>query len=126
MQRNVEDRNRRMPRSLGLATLIALALVAAASLSQCRLVEDRLTGVGRGPVSEQARSDCVASCNDQFRAARDAETERHRAALQACGSDKTCRKDEDDLNKQNLQAIHAQLLSCKQGCYNEGAAAGGR
>jgi len=126
VHRNVEHRSLRMPRSLGLALLIAGVLLAAASLSQCRLVEDRITGVSGGLGSQQARSDCLDRCNQQYRAARAAENNRHRIALQACGNDKTCRKNEDQLHQQNLQALIDRMQQCKQGCYNEGAAIGGR
>jgi len=126
VHRNVEHRSPRMPRSLGFAGLALGALLITASLSQCRRVEDRITGVEFGPSSGTARSDCVRQCYDAFKAARAAETDRHRQALQACGTDKVCRKNEDTLYKNNLQALFDQLQDCKRNCYNEGAAGGGR
>ena len=126
VHRIVEHKGSRMSRLVVAIAFIAGVIAIAASLSQCRLVEDRITGVERTPGSGSARSSCVADCNEQYKAGRKAENDRHRAALQACGDDKTCRKTEDELHEANLEQLVAQLQSCKQGCYNEGSIGGGR
>jgi len=126
MDRTLGTHITRMPRGLRNASLVAGLLIAVASLSQCRAVEDRITGVDLTPSSASARSACVQRCNDQFKAARKAEQERLRVALVACGDSKSCKKEELARHQSNLAALVAQMQNCKRTCYNEGAGIGGR
>ena len=126
MDHTVEHRTTRMPRGIRNSLLIAGLLLTSTSLTQCRLVDSRTTGVDLTPSSVSARSSCVQQCNDQYKAARKAEEHRSRAAIKACKSDKECKKREKALNKSNVDAISNQRKLCKRNCYNEGAGIGGR
>ena len=126
MDHTVEHRTTRMPRGFRYSLLVAGLLITAASLSQCRMVENPTTGIDLTPASTSARSSCVHRCNEQYKAARKAEDIRTRAATKACKSDKACKKQEKALNKSIEDALSKQRKACKRNCYNEGAGIGGR
>ena len=126
MDHTVEHRTTRMPRGIRNSLLIAGLLITSSSLTQCRLVDSRTTGVDLTPSSASARSSCVHRCNEQYKAARKAEDIRTRAATKACKSDKACKKQEKALNKSIEDALSKQRKACKRNCYNEGAGIGGR
>ncbi len=111
-------------KQLALTAVLGLAVVG---LSQCRMVEDNITGV---ELSTQAgvdqRSDCVKRCNDTYKDAMKAEKDRNKAAEKACKSDKPCKKAEKERSKRNEEAIKDAKDDCKRGCYNEGSGGGGR
>lgn len=126
MDHTVEHRTTRMPRGIRNALLIGGLLIAAASLSQCRMVDSRTTGVDLTPSSASARSSCVHRCNEVYKSARKTEENRSRAAIKACRSDKVCKKQEQAIKKSNLDALSQERKRCKRNCYNEGAGIGGR
>ena len=108
--------------------LTAVLGLAVAGLSQCRMVDDTVTGVelnASGTLS--ARSKCKKECDKTYKAEKKAEDARHKAADKACGKkDKACKETEKDLHKNNSEAIKDRKEECKRGCYNEGAGGGGR
>ena len=118
-------RSSRTPRLLGLGLVAAVALVVATSLTQCRMVDDRITSVDL-KASANDRSTCMEHCMDQYRARRRAEDQRYQNALAACGDDKSCRKDAKQTHKDNDSSIKRMMQECKRTCYNEGAGVGGR
>ncbi len=116
--------NVRRVKNFALTAVLGFALVG---LSQCRMVEDNITGVDLnvGSTVDQ-RSDCVKDCNERYKDAKRIEDDRHKAAEKACRSDKACKKAEKDRNKNNEEAIKDAKDACKRGCYNEGSGGGGR
>ena len=113
----------------GFKTLMLTAMLgfAVVGLSQCRMVEDTLTGVELNTQDGvNSRSDCVKRCNDQYKAAQRAEDARHKSALSACGTNKTCQKAEKETHKKNDKKIVDDMQECKRACYNEGSGGGGR
>lgn len=114
----------RILKVIGLAA--ALGLVAV-GLSQCRFVNDTVTGLDlKSATGLSAKSECVRSCNDAYKDAMKQETERHKTAMKACGKDKDCKHAEDALFKTNKSQIRDAKKLCKGGCYNEGGGTGGR
>jgi len=118
-------RSSRTPRLLGFGLVAAVALVVATSLTQCRMVDDRITSVDL-KAGASARSTCMQRCMDQFRARKRAEDQRYRNALAACGDDRNCRKDEKQTHKERDASNVRMMQECKRTCYNEGAGLGGR
>ena len=124
---NIDHRNPRLRRGFAFVALAALLGLSVVGLSQCRLVDDTVTGVDLSANSGvNARSQCVHQCNEKFKACKRAEDARHKAAQRACGSDKACKKAEQRLHKQNKLACVRAMQLCKRNCYNEGAGVGGR
>ena len=114
------------PRGVSLVALAAILGLAAASLCQCRLVRDNVSGVDLGAASNaSARSECIHRCNDNRDAALAAEDARHRAALLVCGDDAACQDAEDQLHDQIVAGIIQDMKTCKKNCYNEGSGDGG-
>jgi len=113
-------------RSMGRVALLAVTILSAVTLSQCRVADDRLTGVhldANPAVSD--RGECVQQCQDRFRQALDAEEARHEAVLVACGEDTACKQAENDLHAQIRAQILEDMKNCKKNCYNEGGGKGG-
>jgi len=107
-------------RSMAIIALAAALGLAAIALSQCRMVPDMVTGLTLAPGRLSGRSSCVTGCNDQFEAALREEQNRHLAALRECGSDQTCRADENERHSVVEQQINDARRDCKKNCYNEG------
>jgi hypothetical protein len=123
---HIDHRNPRVRRGFAFVALAAVLGLAAVGLTQCRMVDDNVTGVDlRSGAGLNARSACVHQCNDKFKACDRAELARYKNAKKACGSDNTCRKAEERTHKDNHKACVTQKNQCKRNCYNEGAGNGG-
>jgi hypothetical protein len=124
---NTDHRNPRLRRGFAFVALAALLGLSAVSLTQCRMVNDTVTGVDlKANATASAKSNCVRQCNEKRKACQKAEDARHKEAKKACLSDKACKKAEDALHKDNKKACDQQKQLCKKGCYNEGAGSAGR
>jgi len=124
---NIDHRNPRLRRGFAFVALAALLGLAVVGLSQCRMVDDTVTGVNLNAASgTNARSDCVHRCNEAYKACHRAEDARHKAAQRNCGTDKACKKAEQSTHKANQLACVRQMQDCKRNCYNEGAGSIGR
>ena len=124
---NIDHRNPRLRRGFAFVALAALLGLSVVGLSQCRLVDDTVTGVElQANSGVSARSDCVHQCNEKYKACKRAEEARHKAAKRACNSEKVCKKAEERLHKENKAACKDAMKDCKRNCYNEGAGIGGR
>ena len=124
---NIDHRNPRLRRGFAFVALAALLGLSVVGLSQCRLVDDTVTGVElQANSGVSARSDCVHQCNEKYKACKRAEEARHKAAKRACNSEKVCKKAEERLHKENKAACKQAMKDCKRNCYNEGAGIGGR
>ena len=124
----IDHRNPRLRRGFAFVALAAVLGLAVVGLTQCRLVDDTVTGVDlQSNTGMNARSDCVHQCNEKFKACRRAEEARHKAAKRACQSiadnngRKACLKAEQALNHANHKACVEQMQFCKRHCYSEGA-----
>ncbi len=120
---HIDHRNPRVRRGFAFVALAAVLGLAAVGLSQCRMVNDNVSGVdlraGTGTLS--ARSACNHHCDDLFKACVRANESAFKACKRACGSNKACKKDCDRTHKDNQKACEAQKKQCKKSCYNEGA-----
>ena len=120
---HIDHRNPRVRRGFAFVALAAVLGLTAVGLTQCRMVDDKVTGVdlraGNGQLSH--KSSCTKQCNDQYKACVRAEEARHKAAKRACGHDAACKKAEDKKHRDNLKACETAKKQCKKSCYNEGA-----
>jgi len=121
---HIDHRNPRVRRGFAFVALAAVLGLTAVGLTQCRMVNDNVTGVdlrsGNGTLS--ARSACVKQCNEKFKTCQKNEEARHKAAKKACGShNSACKKAEEQKHNTNLKACESAKKQCKAGCYNEGA-----
>ena len=111
-------------KALALAVTLGLAVVG---LSQCRMVEDTVTGVDLTPAGNvNDRADCVKDCNEAFKAAERTEDSRYETAIRGCGKDSACIAREVAKTKENHAKNVDDMQACKRGCYNEGSGTGGR
>ena len=123
---NFDHRNPRLRRGFAFVALAAVLGLAAVGLTQCRMVNDTVTGIDLSANSGlNARSNCVHQCNEKYKACRRAEDARHKAAKRAC-PDNACRKAEERLHQNNHKDCVRQMQLCKRSCYNEGAGGAGR
>ena len=128
---NIDHRNPRLRRGFAFVALAAVLGLAAVGLTQCRLVDDTVTGVdlrSNSTAFSSARSKCVHQCDEKYKQCKKAEEARHKAAEKACGShNAACKKAEDQTHKANEKECVRQMQLCKQGCrYREGAGGAGR
>ena len=121
-----------------LARFVLLGIMAltALGLSQCRLMEDPITGVD---VRDEAafskkRSKCVHRCERDYKRCSKKESERHHDAKRECeklkkkgDEKKKCLKAESARHDAEKEACKDAKRKCKASCrYNEGAGSGGR
>jgi hypothetical protein len=114
----------RVRRTVVLAFLLGLAVVG---LSQCRGVDESITGVQlTAETSANGKSRCIKQCTRDFRNAVKSENARFKAELRACGRDPRCLTDARREHRENLEDISTAHRVCKRSCYNEGGGRGGR
>ena len=87
--------------------------IAVMALAAIAFMADR-SMVARATPGPSAQ--CVHACNDAYKRCNRAEDARHKAALQACGSDQNCVKAEDQLHQANSQQCTNQFQFCKAHC----------
>ena len=128
---NIDHRNPRLRRGFAFVALAAVLGLSAVGLSQCRLVDDSVTGVdlrSNSTAFSSARSKCVHQCKEKYKQCKKAEEALHKANKKACGShDSACKKAEDERHKAAKEECTRQYQLCKKGCqYREGAGSAGR
>lgn len=114
----------RVRRTVVMAVLLGLAVMG---LSQCRGVDESITGVElSAETSAHGRGRCVKQCTRDFRTAVKSENARYKADIRACGRDSECLAEARAEHRENLVEIGAAHRACKRSCYNEGGGGGGR
>lgn len=114
----------RVRRTVLMAALLGLAVVG---LSQCRGVDESITGVElAAETSVNGRSSCVKQCTRDFRTAVKSENARFKAEIRACERDPECTAEAREEHRDNLVDISNAHRACKRSCYNEGGGRGGR
>jgi hypothetical protein len=104
---------------LATRLVLLLALVAASiTLTHCRNVGDRLTGVDVGLFAR--KNQCLADCQAQFQARNQAEDQLHEQNLAACGSNQACRDAENARHDAAEAASKAQRDACMNACHQQG------
>ncbi len=112
-----------MRRVVSLAGLCVLLAAAATSLTQCRIVDDRLTGVRLDPLRRSSTS-CVAQCQATANAAIRAESELHVSLVKACNGDPVCLAEEEARHEAAVASIQSARGVCVAGCHSQGGGQG--
>ena len=124
---NIDHRNPRLRRGFAFVALAAVLGLSAVGLTQCRMVDDTVTGVDlKSNPGLSARSACVRQCNEAAKQCKKQESIRHKLAKRACGHDAACRKAESRRHKEAKKECSRRKKLCKRNCYNEGAGSAGR
>lgn len=134
---NIDHRNPRLRRGFAFVALAAVLGLSAVGLTQCRMVDDTVTGVDVRTNTHfsggHGRSQCIHRCNAQYKACKKAEESRHKAALRQCNRIKDtkdrahCKKAENATHRANKKQCVREMQLCKKNCrYREGAGSAGR
>ena len=130
---NFDHRNPRLRRGFAFVALAAVLGLSAVGLTQCRLVDDTVTGVDLNSNSttfkghSSRRSRCVHQCNEKYKRCLKAEEALHKANKKACHKNSACKKNEEKRHNNAVKACIRQMQLCKKGCrYREGAGSAGR
>lgn len=109
----------RPPSHLTTRLLLLLALVSASlTLTQCRMVGDRLNGANVDVF--RRKDECLAACQDQFKARNQAEDILHQQNVAACNGDPTCLSDEEARHLAAEADSKVQRDACMNGCHQQG------
>ena len=125
----IDHRNPRLRRGFAFVALAAVLGLAVVGLTQCRLVDDTVTGVDlKSSTGLNARSDCVQQCNEKYKICRRTEESVHKANRRGCDNivddpdaRRLCLKIEQRRHHDGHKACVAGKKACKASCYNEGA-----
>ena len=110
-------------RGASFAGLAALLCMIVLGLSQCTLVDDRLTGVRLSP-SRTAASSCLNACQKAAQQAMKTESALHVIRVKAC-DDAECLQAEQERHVQALHDIATAREACMNGCHQQGRGQGG-
>lgn len=131
----IDHRNPRVRRGFAFVALAAVLGLSAVGLTQCRMVDDTVTGVdvrSTDSFKSRGRSRCVHQCFSKYKKCLKEEDSLHKKNRRACdrlphGQRLACRKAEDTRHKNALKECTRQYLLCKKNCrYGEGAGTAGR
>lgn len=114
----------RFRRVFSLLSLIAVLVSGSLTLTQCRMVGDRLTGVEVAPRHNEP-SECVKACRKALADALEAEYRLHVANLRACNRNRACIKAEFEAHLRRLEQIAKDYKNCVGGCHSQGGGTGG-
>lgn len=106
---------------LGLAALLVLALF---TLSRCRLVNDRLTGIDLA-LSRKAAVNCIVECQQAANQEIRTESVLHVSRVKACGGDADCLGAEQLRHQGAVHDIQARRKECVGGCHHQGGGQAG-
>ena len=113
----------RSPSRVAMRLLLLLALAAASlTLTHCRMVGDRLTGVQVAPLARAG--DCVKRCNDTYNAQKQAQRVLHAVLINNCGGDTACIAAENARYDQALDQIRRDRDACRDECHKQGGGGG--
>ena len=118
------DQGRTARRRLPYLALVLAAVLLAAGLSQCKLVDERLTGVSN-PFGLQPES-CMENCAKAAIAQLRAESDLHTKNVKLCHGDPGCAQAEAQRHVAVIHQINADRDACLNSCHHQGAGSGGR
>lgn len=126
-----------LPRTLATIALAATLGLTGMVLTQCRAINDPVTGVDlRTSPAFNGGDDndgCKRQCKERYKECRRQENLRHKAAEHECDQladeddRERCEDAEEELHDRNIDACKAAKKQCKKDCrYHEGSGIGGR
>jgi hypothetical protein len=111
---------RRLRRGTALTGLAVLLGTVALTLTQCRMVDERLTGVEFG---KSQPANCFATCAHAFNDSIRVESALHVANAHACG-DAVCQAMEEIRHEAAVNRIQAGRAQCQADCHHQGGGTG--
>lgn len=129
-----DHRNPQLRRALTFITLAATLGLASITLTQCRVIDNSVTGVDLNSTGyHRGESRCDRQCKDKYKDCREDENRRHCRADRECDKirnkkdRKDCQEKEEKRHKEELRACKELRDKCKKNCdYREGSGHGGR
>jgi hypothetical protein len=119
------ERFPRLRRGASLLALTGLLGFTAVSLSNCRAVEDNLTGV-RASIARGGPGSCISTCAKAYADSNRAESEVHVPNIQACGGEPVCEALEYARHEAAVARISAGRERCFNDCRYQGGGTGGQ
>jgi hypothetical protein len=114
---------RRLHRGAAFAVFGVVLATLALSLSQCRMVEERLTGVSLNKARpDQCVTTCAMAYNDSVRV----ESSLHVTNVHSCASDSLCLALEEMRHEAAMDRIQTGRVACLAECHHQGSGGGGR
>lgn len=107
----------RLRRALSFSALAVVLAFTSLTLSQCRMVQDRLTGVD---VLHNRGRDCVDRCRDIYRVSIVIENAIHRIKVHLCHGNASCLAAEAARHQAALARIEQRRVECLKDCHNQG------
>jgi hypothetical protein len=107
----------RLRRALSFSALAVVLAFTSLTLSQCRSVADRVTGVQ--PLTTSSTT-CVDRCRDIYRISIIIENAIHRIKEQICRGDAACLASEAARHQAALNKIEQNRIACLADCHNQG------
>lgn len=117
------DHGRTARRRLPLLGIVLIAAVVAVALGQCKLVDERLTGVA-SPFKSDVGT-CISQCSKTANAAIRVESDLHVSNVKACAGDASCLALEEARHERAVGDIQAQRVRCQSDCHHQGGGLGG-
>jgi hypothetical protein len=102
---------------LGLAVLLG---TVALTLTQCKMVDERLTGISFG---KSQPANCLSTCAHAFNDSIRVESVLHVANVHACGDD-VCIAIEEIRHEAAVNRIQAGREACQEQCHHQGGGTG--
>ncbi len=117
----------RVRRSAAIVALGVLLGAVALSLTQCRMVDERLTGISRTPDFAKSKPEkCFKKCHEDFKEAMEEEVEEHVERVHECQSDSVCLALEAARHERAVADIKDTQKKCREKCHHQGHGGGGR
>jgi len=111
----------RLRRALSFSALAVILAFTSLTLSQCRMVTDRVTGVQ--PLHHRP-VDCIERCRDIYRISIIIENAIHRIKVQLCHGGAACLAAEEARHQAALAKIEQNRINCLQDCHDQGGGDG--
>ena len=116
--------HRRSPSPIVTRIVLLLTLAGAVlTLTHCRNVGDRLSGVGVGQFKRPGS--CFDACYDAYRNQVKGENDLHVALVKNCTGDPACLEEEDARHEAALNNIQADRINCLNTCHQQGSGTAG-
>jgi hypothetical protein len=111
----------RLRRGTALLLFAVLLVTAALTLSQCRMVDERLTGVDFG---KSRPANCMTKCSHAYNDSVRAESRLHVDRVHACQGEPVCKAVEQLRHESAIRRIQTGRKNCQDACHHQGGGGG--
>lgn len=114
----------RMSRALSLTLLVAVLGLGSLTLTQCKMVADRIVGVD--VLHNRRPGECLRECRDEYREDVERENDKHRERVRKCRRNTDCLDQEEARHLAALADLRKVRDDCINSCHHQGGGDGGR